>query len=268
MSASQQHGLEIERLLKQEFQRLNTNWLPHSLPIEPEHTARFDVPGYVDPYGRGIPTSIKSAKLRRGQALVCLSDATRIADLANFETTRLLVALYEQTQGKKVFQEVREYLITGSEWKTLTGGVPADVLASFNEAIKLKDPTQARAVARQWKERLAEEYPDTLMRWNPKIDSGTQRRLQCSMYLTDLDSVVADPDRIKVFGAPNDPPGLVRAPHLRAVSRHLWGNGLRFPVVLDSPPRRRQAKTKASSRPAPATPPSPARLPGPGGRGR
>ena len=179
MSASQEHGLEIERLIKREFQRLNTGWLPGRLPIEPEHTARFDVPGYVDPYGRGIPTSIKSAKLNRGQALVCLSDATRIADLANFDVTRLMVALYDQVGAQKVFREVREYLITGEEWRALTGGVPSDVLASFNEAIKLPDASKARAVAREWKARLATDYPNTPMRWNPKIGSGNQRRLQC-----------------------------------------------------------------------------------------
>lgn len=250
MSASQEHGLEIERLIKREFQRLNTGWLPSRLPIEPEHTARFDVPGYVDPYGRGIPTSIKSAKLNRGQALVCMSDATRIADLANFELTRLLLALYDQVGGQKIFREVREYLITGEEWKSLTGGVPADTLASFNESIKLPDAIKSRAVAREWKTRLAADYPDTPMRWNPKIGSGNQRRLQCSVYLSDLDAVVADPSRVKVFGAPKDMPGHVRAPHLRAVSRHLWGDGLRFPVVLDSPPRRRRPRVKTASPPS------------------
>ena len=268
MSASQEHGLEIERLIKREFQRLNTGWLPGRLPIEPEHTARFDVPGYVDPYGRGIPTSIKSAKLNRGQALVCLSDATRIADLANFDVTRLMVALYDQVGAQKVFREVREYLITGEEWRALTGGVPSDVLASFNEAIKLPDASKARAVAREWKARLATDYPNTPMRWNPKIGSGNQRRLQCSMYLSDLDAVVADPNRIKVFGAPKDSPGLVRAPHLRAISRHLWGDGLRFPVVLDSPPRRRHPRVaEVASGPSPtdAQPQStPRRSPGPG----
>lgn len=257
MSASQQHGLEIERRIKQEFQRLNTGWLPAHLSIDPAHTARFDVPGYVDPYGQGIPTSIKSAKLRNGKALICMSDATRIADLASFETTRLLVALYEQEGSQKVFREVREYLITGEEWKTLTGGVPADVLASFHEAIKLESATKARAVARKWKARLATDYPDTPMRWNPKIGSGNQRRLQCSLHLADLEHAVQDPSRIKVFGAPKDPPGRPRPPHLRAESRHLWGNGLRLPIVLDSPPRVRYTKKKPPSKAKPSPSPKP-----------
>lgn len=256
MSASQQHGLEIERRIKREFQRLNTGWLPTHLAIDPEHTARFDVPGYVDPYGQGIPTSIKSAKLRNGKAIICMSDATRIADLTSLETTRLMVALYEQEGPRKVFREVREYLITGEEWRTLTGGVPADILASFNEAIKLESATKARAVAKKWKARLAKDYPDTPMRWNPKIGSGNQRRLQCSIHLGDLERVVQDPKRIKVFGAPKDPPGRLRPPYLRPVSRHLWGNGLRLPIVLDSPPRVRHTKGKPPSK-VKSTPSSP-----------
>lgn len=250
MSASQEHGLEIERRLKREFQRRNTGWLPSRLPIDPDHTARFDVPGYVDPYGRGIPTSIKSAKLRHGNALVCMADATRIADLASFQTTRLLVALYEQVGDKKVFREVREYLITGAEWRKLAGGTPAEDLARFNRDIKVPSPTQARAIARQWKKRLAEDYPDTLIRWNPKIDSRNQRRLQCSLHLSDLEAAITDPSRIKVFGAPSDPPGMVRPPHLRAASRHMWGDGMRLPIVIDSPPRTRHPRPSLAARPA------------------
>ena len=237
MSASQSHGLEIEKRLRAEFQRYTQQWLPDRLPIETEYTARFDVPGYADPEGRGIPTSIKSAKLRHGNALVCLADAPRIADLVNFPLTRLLVALYEQQGNQKVFHEIREYQVTGPEWDRLLGGVPAEALMAFHQAIRQPDAEQARRTARQWKQHLAQEFPDALIRWNPKIDSKNQRRLQCSVHLKDLEGVIQDLSRVRVYGVPHDPPGVVRPAHLQPLSPQLWHEGLVFPVALDSPPR-------------------------------
>lgn len=246
MSASQSHGLEIESRLREQFQRYNQDWLPSHLPLETEYTARFDVPGYSDPYGRGIPTSIKSAKLRHANALIGLADATRIADLVNFPLTRLLVALYQQQGDNKVFREVREYLVTGEEWRTLTGDVPAEALAAFNRALKLPEPGDARQVAREWKSHLAEQFPDSKIRWNPKIDSKGQRRLQCSVHLRDVEAVIEEMDRIRVFGSPQDPPGFVRPEHLLPVSEALWGADLTFPLVLHSPPRQRQSHSLPS----------------------
>lgn len=237
MSASQEHGLEIERRIKKDMLQRSKGVFPAHLPVEPGHTAKFDVPGYVDPYGKGIPTSVKSAKARQLDALVYLADATRIADLRNHETTRLLVALYDQEGDRKVFREVREYLLTGAEWKKLMGNVPAGALEDFNQAIRVPSADRARRFARQWKASLAERYPAAKMRWNPKIDSKNQRRLQCSVYLRDVEAVIADKSRIRVFGAPKDPVGVVRPPYLTPVSRYLWGNGLRFPLSLASAPR-------------------------------
>jgi len=243
MGASQQHGLDIERLLKVEFDRHARSVMPSHLPIGTAHTARFDMPGYMDPYGRGIPTSIKSAKCRHHNALIYMADALRIVDLANFETTRLLVALYQQQGEHKYFTEVREYLITGAEWERLTGGVPPELLMEYSKALKTGSVQEARAHARQWKLRMKELFPDAPIRWNAKIGSSDgQRRLQCSLHLRDIEMAIEDKHRIRVFGSPVDPPGMVRPLHLQPLSRHLWGQGLRFPVILPSPPRPRLKK--------------------------
>lgn len=243
MGASQQHGLDIERLLKAEFGRHARSVMPSHLPISTAHTARFDMPGYMDPYGRGIPTSIKSAKCRHNNALIYMADALRIVDLANFGTTRLLVALYEQQGDHKYFTETREYLITGAEWERLTGGVPPELLTEYSKAIKAGSVKEARAHARQWKLRMKELFPDAPIRWNAKIGSSDgQRRLQCSLHLRDIEMAIEDKSRIRVFGSPVDPPGMVRPLHLQPLSRHLWGHGLRFPVILASPPRPRLKK--------------------------
>lgn len=241
MSASQEHGLHVERLIKDEILRRNSFAAATHLKVEPGHTARFDVPGYMDPYKQGIPTSIKACKNKKGTALVCLADATRIADLASYDKTRMLIALYDQVGADKVFREVREYIITGQEWSILMGGVPPEEIDSFNQALKQPVATVARAAAKAWKARLNEEYPGQ-MRWNAKIDSKGQRRLQCSLPLSEIEAVIADKRRIKVFGSPKDMPGQVRPAYLRPVSRHMWKDGFRFPFKISSPPRKRHPK--------------------------
>lgn len=248
MSASQEHGFEIERLLKEEFQRRNKGWFPQNVPIQAGHTARFDVPDYVDPYGRGIPTSIKTARIANAKAKINLSDANRIADLVNFNQTRLLVALYQQAPAKKVFCEIREYIITGDEWNELIGGTPLDLINGFSASLKETNLNKAKKQALFWKSRLKELFPNTPITWNPKIDSKGQRRLQCSVSLEALEDVIQDKSRIKVFGVTQDPVGYIRPSYLRSTSHHLWGDGLRLPIVLISPPRIRKEKKKKNKK--------------------
>ena len=249
MPASQQHGFEIEKIILSDLTKRSK--LAKKIPLSSSHVSRFDAPAYSDPYGLGIPTSIKTAKKNSaGNALVCLADATRIGQLTEVPQMRLLVALYEQQGPNKVFPEIREYLVTSSEWEKAMGGVSSDVLHLFNAALKVEDPKKARLVAKEWKKKLAEEHP-SVMRWNAKIDSKGQRRLQCSIPLLELDALVKDPKRIRVFGT---------SPQAHAA--RLWGNGTRFPIVLSSPPRTRHPKAAKSIQsqilapvaPSPATP--------------
>lgn len=231
MSASQQHGFEIEKIILDNMGKKSR--LTKKVPLSHSHVSRFDASGYNDPAAKGIPTSIKTAKRSAsGNALICMADATRIGELAQVPQMRLLVALYDQKGNQKVFNEVREYIITNKEWRKAIGGVPADVLKMFNEEIKVDDPDEARVIAKDWKDSLAAEYP-SVMRWNPKIDSKNQRRVQCSIYLKDLEALIQVPQRIQVFGAV---PG--------AVSNRLWGTGTPFPIAIVSPPRPRNTKPK------------------------
>lgn len=238
--ASQGHGFVIESLMVGEIRRqahLNGN-----LPVERGYTERFDAPGYQDPYGRGIPTSVKACKRKAdGDALICLADAARITEMAEVPEMRLMVAIYDQVQGKKVFSEIREYILRADEWTKLVGGAPKDVLQDFSKAIKDPDPTKARAIAKEWKAHMAEEYP-AVLRWNPKIDSKGQRRVQCSVLASEIEAVIKDKRRIRVFGKVPASEQTPRPKHLRPVSSRLWGVGVGLPVVVESAVRHRHPK--------------------------
>lgn len=244
MNSSQNHGFVVEDIIQQEFERLSVFNGVAPPQTTTRYTARFDIPGHRDIYGKGMPTSIKSSKFKGPKTLVCLSDAVRICGLQDGPPSmRLLVALYKQQGDDKVISEVREYLMLPSEWETLMGGVPVSVIEDFHDALKVKDHTKARAVARTWKQKIAEDYPSA-MRWNPKIDSKNQRRLQCSVRVEDIENAILDKSRIRVFGKSFGlVPGEGRRPaYLKPRALKLWGNGKCLPLKIASPPRRRKPK--------------------------
>jgi len=251
MSASQNHGFIVENLLLAEFPRRSKDTLVPNLALDRAYTSRFDVAGYLDPYGLGIPTSIKCAKFRGPRTLVNLADATRIVKLGEEPHMRLMVALYRQDGNQKVFAELREYVVTGEEWSNLCGRVPPEDLEAFAKDLTGRSTDDARGRARVWKKDLATSYPSK-MKWNPKIDSGNQRRVQCSVTLHDLESVIADRSRIKVYGQALD--RQVRPGYLRPHSERLWGTGLRFPFCIDSPARQRNPRSGSRQAASAASP--------------
>lgn len=260
MQSSQQHGFVVEDLLKKEFDRYAFHQGIAPPPIYTRYTAKFDVPSHRDPYGKGLPTSIKTAQYSGPKTLVCMSDAVRIVGLGQVPQMRLLVALYQQEGDQKNFCEVREYIVQGDEWKTLMGDVPAEVIEDFHNDLKHPDHKKARSIAREWKKRVRNEYPSD-MRWNAKIDSKNQRRLQCSVRLEDLERAILDKNRIRVFGKPFPPKKDEKKPaYLREKSRRLWGNGLCLPFKVHSPVRARNPRPASLHDPVVSTPTSSRRM--------
>lgn len=238
MSASQQHGFVFENYIHHEVDRRLGDAARAPSCILQEPTARFDLPSWRDPTGQGIPTSIKVAKRpASGRVRVDLADARRTVSLSDEPFLRMLVGIYDQKEDCKVVNEVREYLIPGDCWSEAAGDVPPAMISRFHEALKDPDHHRARIIARQWKKKINQYYPG-IIRWAPKIDSKNQRRLQCSVYLPDLEDLVASfPDAsIRVYGRPKG------KPHPFLVSESLWGDGLALPLSIPSPPRRRHAK--------------------------
>lgn len=240
MTSYQQHGFIIEELIKREADRHVKQGVVALPQITTRYTAKFDLPSHRDPYGQGTPTSVKTSRFSGQKTLVFLSDAVRIAGLCEVPLMRLMVALYEQRGQEKVFSEIREYLIEGEEWRQIMGGVPVEIVEDFHLALREPDHRKARVIARQWKEKLADEFPCS-MRWNPKIDSKNQRRLQCSVRLEDIEAAIVDKSRIRVFGEAFKQPASSspRPAYLRPGGRRLWGDGVSLPFSIPSPPRPR-----------------------------
>ncbi len=246
MAASQQHGLMFEAAIFQEVARRlgPAGSPPPGMPSDP--TARFDLPAWRDPTCAGLPTSIKVTRRGKGKIRVDMADARRTVALADVPMWRLLLGIFDQIGNQKVVSEIREYLIPGELWAEVTGDVPPNMVSRFHEAIKEGTHEEARKKAAEWKGKMNEIYPSAL-KWAAKIDSKSQRRLQCTLPLAELEALMASTGlgEVRVYGVP---PKTARPAYLTPVSPRLWGGlGLALPLRFDSPPRVRHGRPEAVS---------------------
>jgi hypothetical protein len=143
-------------------------------------TAKFDIEARFDK-SRNLPTSIKST----GSDTISLSDARRFWKIN--EKFRMLVGRYEQEGDIKTFQVIHEFLLSENTIANLRGDISLIAIDDFHSGISLKNfPIGEHQAAREWskneKQRLSLLNCPIVL--NPKVDSKTQRRLQCSVSLS------------------------------------------------------------------------------------
>lgn len=171
MGTSQLHGKTLEDYLKAAF--------PGSADHERSISSPWDIEKEYDKIKR-LPTSIKTTK----------SDVVELADARKFwkvdESYRLLVAKYNQNGGVKNFHTLYEFIITKEEHDKLLGDVTYQEVEDFHNALLSYGKghhVAARIFAKQKKATLISR---SIAQLNQKIDSKTQRRLQCSVKLDKL----------------------------------------------------------------------------------
>lgn len=153
-------------------------------------TQGFDIEAQYN-LPQGIPVSIKTAKRTARGAVVCMADARRLWEIN--EPWLLLVATWRQDGSYKQFETVHEIIITCDTMDVLRGGVSLAEVRAFHEGISMArfphgHHAQARDFAKTAKAELAPRCG--LLSLNPKIDSQSQRRLQCSLHLEGLVDLV------------------------------------------------------------------------------
>ncbi len=199
-NARQQHGMDFERWLKETF---------FQSYIETGYTDKWDILGgtfkseYFEHTGglANLPISIKTCKYGMP---IGFGDAIR--QFENQQDFLLIVGFWLPDGSGKRFVSVKAVKISASEWHRLFEGkitpneLQKDVLDS--EGVKNKiyhldsviksvaDYRNARILAQQTKKQL----PAMDIVLNPKIDSKSQRRLQCSLpFQVFLDKFAKEP---------------------------------------------------------------------------
>lgn len=176
MTNNQLHGKKFEDFIKA------CGLFPGAADSGRSATATFDIEARFDKI-LGLPTSIKVS----GNNGVALSDARRFFGIN--EAFRMIVGRYKQAEKQKIFAQIHEFIVTPQMMENLRGELNLSIVTKFHEGLLLgKFPNgqhkAARAWARDQKQALA--HLNTQIILNPKIDSKSQRRLQCSVHLDHL----------------------------------------------------------------------------------
>ncbi len=200
----QQHGLVFEQWVRDTF---FDGYRP------PSYTQKWDIPAAVNKKFGGVPVNPKAAKYGTP---VDLGDALRQYRIA--EPFLLVIGFWQQQGDEKRFVNIGAPRIDPVAWRRLWGPVTLADLERLDAVIKDKSltPEQARAAALKIKN--APPFTAAVIVVNPKIDSKTQRRLQCSLRFEDVFRHLV--------------PGGNREPQEQPA---LWG--VAFPHALLSKPR-------------------------------
>ena len=196
----QQHGLVFEQWVRATF---FDGYRP------PSYTQKWDIPAAANHAHGGVPVNPKAAKYG---APVDLGDALRQFDIA--EPFILVIGFWQQADDDKRFVNIVAPRIAPAAWQQLWSPITRADLARLDAVIKDRSltPEQARAAAHKIKS--APPFTQAIIEVNPKIDSHTQRRLQCSLRFADVFKHLA-PD---ADSKPQDHPALWDVPFPRPVA--------------------------------------------------
>ena len=200
----QKHGLVFEAWIRDTFFE---GYQPAS------YTQKWDIPAAANKLHGGVPVNPKAAKYRTP---VDLGDALRQYDIA--EPFILVIGYWQQDGDKKRFVNIVAPRMEPEAWRKLWGPVTRADLERLDAVIKDRtlSPAEARRQAQAIKD--APPFTQSVIVVNPKIDSKTQRRLQCSLRFEDVFK----------FLAPETDPATQTVPS-------LWG--VAFPGEVTSAPR-------------------------------
>jgi hypothetical protein len=134
------------------------------------------LPASLNPEPDGGPVSIKTAKWN---SAIGFGDARRQFEV-NHKFT-LIVGFWEQDGLRKRIVKIALVVIAPTLWVSLWKPIKFADLEKLDKQIK--DRSRSYKEARLLAQRAvsASPFSDSIFRVNPKIDSKTQRRLQCSL---------------------------------------------------------------------------------------
>ncbi len=200
----QQHGLVFEEWVRDTF---FDGYRPR------HYTQKWDIPAAVNTRFGGVPVNPKAIKYG---APVDLGDALRQYQID--EPFLLVIGFWRQDGDEKRFVNIISPRIDPVAWRKLWGPVTLADLQRLDAIIKDKSLTPEAARAAALKVKNAPPFTQSIIVVNPKIDSKTQRRLQCSLRFDDVFRHLV----------PGGNPAVQDQPA-------LWG--VPFPIAVASKPR-------------------------------
>lgn len=172
MAEVQRHGFDFEDWVKKTF-------FAEFIGV---YTQKWDVPSEANYLTKipkefhHLPVSIKTCKFG---SPIGFGDALR--QYNNNQDFLLIVGFWKQTANYKNFIAVEGVKVFADVWRNLFSPLNASDLTLLDSTIKNigLHYSEARKLAKEIKN--SDKFKQTKIILNPKIDSKTQRRLQCSL---------------------------------------------------------------------------------------
>jgi hypothetical protein len=165
MPATQSHGFTWEHAIRSSVYLLNA--------VAESYTAKHDIPAAMNRFDKALNVSIKTT----GASTVDMGDAIRIYE--NTDPVLLTVIRYIQADDKKRIVTITEIRMPPRE--ILFGSVTREQIFELDRMVKAVP--KGRAPTLEEKAPIyakVKEMRVGALIFNPKMDSKSQRRLQCS----------------------------------------------------------------------------------------
>ena len=153
-----------------------------------KYTDTHDIP--KGQYGSNIVTTNVSCKTTKSNSVGC-GDISRFFDSSNEDDLEMVIGVYRQTKAMKTFHTTYVFKIGRNDREKLWGGISRDIIKSFDTYVKSIPPGKEgqQSNKKEWKARrktIYDQHGKGLVSIDAKIDSKTQRRVQCSVKIKDL----------------------------------------------------------------------------------
>lgn len=168
----QSHGLVFEQWVRDTF---FNGYRPA------RYTQKWDIPAAANQTHGGLPVNPKAVKYG---SPVGLGDALQQFDIN--EPFILVLGFWRQEGGEKRFVNITAITVSPEQWRKLWGPVTRADLEKLDAVIKDRSLDYREARRRAQAMKNAPPFTQSLIVLNPKIDSKTQRRLQCSLRFKDV----------------------------------------------------------------------------------
>lgn len=173
MPEVQAHGFSFEKWVRDHFFAGYSGSYMQKWDVPPIHNIHPIVPPEV----RGLPVSIKTAKVG---SPIGLGDVLRQRQID--ESFVMVVGFWQQrTATEKWFVDIGCAVFSATHWAALWGQLSLQEISTIDAVVKNQATHYSivRLQAQQWKQNKSVGTCTLVI--NPKIDSKTQRRIQCSL---------------------------------------------------------------------------------------
>lgn len=210
MPASNAHGFTWENSIRTSV---------FQLPEETNNTDTHDIPKELNPIDDNENVSIKCT----GSTTICCGSLKRFFSYDFSETNTIICIHYRQLPGKKRIRHIYEIAYTREMHQHLFGTLTQQEIDDYENVIKsIPKGTVPREVKKQYV-MLKKQLQDThkmRININPKVDSKSQRRVQCSIpnFLTSLQPFiksVSDDSSVNTLRGKHIPLEIVSNPRIR-----------------------------------------------------